>query len=109
MAFPYHILLDRVDLQNIITHAQGFDLSGSDEREMQIRDKEAYDGMQRQFLALVGEARLEDALDAAMGYLSVREDIMLALGMKMGPGFSCSCSAGRTSTFSAPPNNLVSA
>ena len=69
MAFPYHILLDRVDLQNIITHAQGFDLSGSDEREMQVRDKEAYDGMQRQFLALVGEARLEDALDAAMGYL----------------------------------------
>ena len=103
MAFPYHVLLDRVDLQNIITHAQGFDLSGSDERAMQVRDKEAYEGMQRPFLALVGEARLEDALDAAMGYLSVREDIMLALGMKMGARLQLQLLSGEDLDFFRAP------
>ena len=103
MESPYHKMLDRMDLQNIISHAQGFDLSPTDEREMQVREKEAYEGMLQQLLELVGEQRLEAALDAAMGYLSVREDIMLALGMKMGARLQLQVLCREDVDFFRPP------
>ena len=103
MESPYHKMLDRMDLQNIIAHAQGFDLSPTDEREMQVREKEAYEGMLQQLLELVGEQRLEAALDAAMGYLSVREDIMLALGMKMGARLQLQLLCREDVDFFRPP------
>ena len=57
----------------------------------------------QQLLELVGEQRLEAALDAAMGYLSVREDIMLALGMKMGARLQLQLLCREDVDFFRPP------
>lgn len=84
MATSFAKMLDKMQLQHIILAAQGLELTEVDRLDFDQREEAAYQALENTLRDLIPEENLTQAINAAMQYGIDRENIMMAVGMKMG-------------------------